>query len=90
MAELMLKLKIMKMILIIVIKKYDIVTDSNSENNFNETECYNNDDNNDYKIYNNDRRKFNYRFSNNFKNGYNINGFNKNNDYVIDNKENDN
>lgn len=78
------------MILIIVIKKYNIVTDSNSENNFNGTECYNNDDDNDYKIYNNDRRKFNYRFSNNFKNGYNINGFNKNNDYVTYNKENDN
>lgn len=91
MVELMLKLKIMKMILItIVIKKYNIVTDSNSENNFNGTEYYNNDDDNDYKIYNNDRRKFNYRFSNTFKNGYNINEFNENNDYVTYNKENDN
>lgn len=78
MVELMLKLKIMKMILIIVIKKYNIVTDSNSENNFNRAECYNNNDDNDDKIYNNDRRKFNYRFSNNFKNGYNISGFNEN------------
>jgi hypothetical protein len=46
----MLKLKIMKMILItIVIKKYNIVTDSNSKNNFNGTECHsdNNNDNND-------------------------------------------
>ena len=42
------------------------------------------------KIYNNDRRKFNYRFSNNFKNGYNISGFNENSDYVTYNKENDN
>ena len=50
MAYLMLKLKIMKMILItIVIKKYNIVTDSNSKNNFNGTECHsdNNNDNND-------------------------------------------
>lgn len=45
----MLKLKIMKIILItIVIKKYNIVTDSNSENYFNGIECHsdNNNDNN--------------------------------------------
>jgi len=48
MVELMLKLKIMKMILItIVIKKYNIVTDSNSENNFNGTECYSDNNNNE-------------------------------------------
>lgn len=44
----------MKIILItIVIKKYNIVADSNSENNFNGTECHsdnNNDDDNDNKI----------------------------------------
>lgn len=37
----------MKMILIIVIKKYNIVTDSNSENNFNGTECHSDNNNND-------------------------------------------
>lgn len=43
------------------------------------------------KIFNNDdREKIDYRFSNNFKNGYNISGFNENNDYVTYNKENDN
>lgn len=31
------------------------------------------------KIFNNDdREKIDYRFSNNFKNGYNISGFNEN------------
>lgn len=43
------------------------------------------------KIFNNDdREKFDYKFSNTFKNGYSTNEFNENNDYVIDNKENDN
>lgn len=47
----MLKLKIMKMILIIVIKKYNIVTDSN-KNDFYSVEYYNNDNNE------NDRNKY--------------------------------
>ena len=55
----MLKLKIMKMILIIVIKKYNIVTDSNSENNFNGTECHsdNNNDNNNNDNNDNDNNE---------------------------------
>lgn len=91
MAKLIIKLKIMKMIFNNRDNKnINIGTDSNYKNDFNRVECYNNDGYNDYKIYNNDRRKFNYRFSNNFKNGYNISGFNENSDYVTYNKENDN
>lgn len=45
------------MILItIVIKKYNIVTDSNSENNFNGTECHS--DNNNNNDNDNDRNKY--------------------------------
>lgn len=40
------KLKIMKMIFNNSNKKYNIVTDSNNENNFNVTECHS-DNNND-------------------------------------------
>ena len=44
----------MKIVLIIKIIKYNMVTDSNSENNFNGTECHSDNNNNNNNNNNNE------------------------------------